>query len=103
VPLLSLLLRGCPFYDHMDYGAHWGLRRVILGLRDEVLASNTNWRCVGCHTCSAIRPMAIDIAYVMDVLTSILALALGATDCRKGFYRDMQDPSEILKARGIHF
>ena len=59
---------GCPFFAHMDFGPHGILRRVILGLRKEVLSSNTIWRCVGCHTCAAVCPMAIDIVRVMDVL-----------------------------------
>jgi heterodisulfide reductase subunit C len=41
---------------------------VQLGLKQEALACNTIWICVGCHTCSIQCPMAIDIPGVMDVL-----------------------------------
>jgi heterodisulfide reductase subunit C len=59
---------GCPFYASMDYGPHGIMRRIHLGLREEVLTSRTIWFCVGCHTCSTACPMAIDISAVMDAL-----------------------------------
>jgi len=49
---------------------------VQLGLMEEVLACSTIWLCVGCHTCSAMCPMGVDIAAMMDVLRA-LALARG--------------------------
>lgn len=86
---------GCPFYDSMDFGPHGILRRVILGLKEEVLTSNTIWRCVGCHTCSAICPMAIDIAHLMDVLRN-MALEQGtvADPAIVGFHREVLDSIE---------
>jgi heterodisulfide reductase subunit C len=59
---------GCPMYSYMDYGPHGIMRLAVLGLRNEALTSSTIWRCVGCHGCSAVCPMAIDIAGVMDYL-----------------------------------
>jgi heterodisulfide reductase subunit C len=59
---------GCPMYSYMDYGPHGIMRLAVLGLKKEALSSNTVWRCVGCHTCAAVCPMAIDIAGVMDFL-----------------------------------
>jgi heterodisulfide reductase subunit C len=52
----------------MDYGPHGIMRLAVLGLKKEALKSNTIWRCVGCHSCSAVCPMAINIAGVMDWL-----------------------------------
>jgi heterodisulfide reductase subunit C len=52
----------------MDMGPHGVMRRVNYGLKTELLTSNTIWLCVGCHTCSAACPMAIDVSAVMDVL-----------------------------------
>ena len=68
---------GCPFFKAMDYGPHGVMRLLQLGLREELFACNTIWLCVGCHTCSACCPMAIDIAAVMDSLRR-LALNEGA-------------------------
>jgi heterodisulfide reductase subunit C len=59
---------GCPMYTYMDYGPHGIMRLAVLGLKNEALASSTIWRCVGCHTCAAVCPMAINIAGVMDYL-----------------------------------
>jgi heterodisulfide reductase subunit C len=59
---------GCPFSEYMDYMPNGVMRLVQLGLKAEVLACNTIWICVSCHTCSIQCPMAIDIAAVMDVL-----------------------------------
>jgi heterodisulfide reductase subunit C len=59
---------GCPMYTYMDYGPHGIMRLSVLGLKNEALTSSTIWRCVGCHSCAAVCPMAIDIAGVMDYL-----------------------------------
>ena len=59
---------GCPFYRAMDLGPHGVMRRIQAGLRLEALTSNTIWLCVGCHTCSYVCPMGIDVAAVMDSL-----------------------------------
>ncbi|MDR1039679.1 MAG: 4Fe-4S dicluster domain-containing protein [Deltaproteobacteria bacterium] len=59
---------GCPMYSYMDYGPHGIMRLTVLGLKKEALSSNTIWRCVGCHTCAAVCPMALDIAGIMDYL-----------------------------------
>jgi heterodisulfide reductase subunit C len=59
---------GCPMYPYMDYGPHGIMRLAVLGLKHEALTSTTIWRCVGCHTCAAVCPMAINIAGVMDYL-----------------------------------
>ncbi|MBF0530730.1 MAG: 4Fe-4S dicluster domain-containing protein [Deltaproteobacteria bacterium] len=62
---------GCPFVRAMDLGPHGVMRSVVYGLRADILHSNTIWICVGCHTCSAVCPMAIDIAAVMDSLRNL--------------------------------
>lgn len=59
---------GCPMYPYMDYGPHGIMRLAVLGLKKEALTSTTIWRCVGCHTCAAVCPMAINIAGVMDYM-----------------------------------
>lgn len=68
---------GCPFYRAMDLGPHRVMRYINYGLRQELMASNTIWLCVGCHTCSTVCPMAIDVAAVMDTLRQ-MALEEGA-------------------------
>jgi len=59
---------GCPFFEAMDYAPHGVIRLVQLGLKQEVLECSTIWLCVGCHTCSVMCPMAVDMSAIMDAL-----------------------------------
>jgi len=58
----------CPVGKSMGMTPHGVIRLVQFGLREEVLGSSAIWICLGCHTCSTLCPMAIDIAAVMDAL-----------------------------------
>ena len=62
---------GCPVTFAMDIVPHKLMRCVQLGLRDEVLNSDTIWVCASCQTCTTRCPNGIDIAYVMDSLRQI--------------------------------
>lgn len=62
---------GCPFFEAMDYAPHGVIRLVQLGLKQEALECSTIWLCVGCHTCSLMCPMAVDMAAIMDALRQI--------------------------------
>lgn len=53
------------------------MRRLHLGAREELLASDLVWMCASCETCSARCPMGIDVASVMDALRR-LAVERGA-------------------------
>jgi heterodisulfide reductase subunit C len=53
------------------------MRRLHLGLGEELLASDILWMCVSCETCSTRCPMGIDVAAVMDALRK-LAVRRGA-------------------------
>jgi len=84
---------GCPFFQAMDYGPHGVMRLIQYGLRRAALESNTIWLCVGCHTCSYVCPMAIDVAAVMDVLKQ-MALAEGVPIAQQSildFHREVLD------------
>ncbi len=59
---------GCPLVFAMDIAPHKIIRAVQLGLKDEVLNSDTIWVCVSCETCTTRCPNDIDIAHVMDSL-----------------------------------
>ncbi len=61
-------VNGCPFFEGMDFAPNAVIRLLQLGLEQEVLTCSTIWVCVGCNTCSACCPMAIDIPAVMDAL-----------------------------------
>ena len=59
---------GCPVSFAMDIVPHKVMRLVQLGLKDEVLRSDTIWLCASCETCSTRCPNGIDIAHIMDTL-----------------------------------
>ena len=62
---------GCPVTFAMDIVPHKIIRSVHLGLRDQVLNSDTIWVCASCETCTARCPNGIDIAHIMDSLRQI--------------------------------
>jgi len=59
---------GCPLTFAMDIMPHRIIRSIQLGLKDEVLSSDTIWLCASCETCTTRCPNGIDIAHVMDSL-----------------------------------
>jgi len=59
---------GCPVSQAMTYRPNGVIRLVQLGFRRETLECPDIWLCMGCNTCSAECPMAIDIAAVMSAL-----------------------------------
>lgn len=65
---------GCPTAYAMDLTPRQAMRGIQLGLKEEVLDSNTIWLCVFCLTCSARCPRQIDISRVMESLR-LLAIA----------------------------
>jgi heterodisulfide reductase subunit C len=62
---------GCPLAFSMDIVPHKLMRCVHLGLKDQVLNSDTIWICASCETCTTRCPNGIDIAHVMDALRQI--------------------------------
>jgi len=59
---------GCPVTFAMDVLPHRLIRSIHMGLKDEVLASNTIWVCASCEACTTRCPNSIDIAHIMDTL-----------------------------------
>uniref|UniRef100_A0A7C5EQW3 Heterodisulfide reductase n=1 Tax=Desulfobacca acetoxidans TaxID=60893 RepID=A0A7C5EQW3_9BACT len=62
---------GCPFVAAMDYPPNVIIRMIQLGLQQQVLESQAIWICVNCHTCSSQCPNNIDLAAVMNTLTTM--------------------------------
>jgi len=62
---------GCPVTFAMDIAPHILMRSILLGLKNEVLQSDTIWVCASCETCTTRCPNDIDIAHVMDTLRQL--------------------------------
>ncbi|MFC2015108.1 4Fe-4S dicluster domain-containing protein [Chloroflexota bacterium] len=65
---------GCPITFAMDIVPNKLIRAVHLGLKDEVLRSDTIWVCASCETCTTRCPNGIDIAHIMDTLRQLSLL-----------------------------
>ena len=61
----------CSFAEDMDYHPNQIIRMLQLGMKKEVLESNSIWICVACNSCSMVCPQAIDIPSVMECLRHI--------------------------------
>ncbi len=68
---------GCPVSGMAKCPPSEMMRRLHLGMGDELLNSDILWMCVSCETCSTRCPMGIDVAAVMDALRK-LAVQRGA-------------------------
>lgn len=62
---------GCPVSFAMDIVPHKIIRSVHLGLKEQVLNSDTIWVCASCEACTTRCPNGIDIAHIMDSLRQI--------------------------------
>jgi heterodisulfide reductase subunit C len=58
----------CPAADQMEYSPALIIAMIRAGLRDEVLASNTQWHCLACYTCTVRCPRGVKITELMHVL-----------------------------------
>lgn len=73
---------GCPVAFAMDYPPNQVIRMVQLGMKEELLRSNTIWICATCSTCSTRCPCKVEVAHVMETLR-IMAGRSGTTPAGK--------------------
>jgi heterodisulfide reductase subunit C len=92
----------CPVSHEMDYSPRQLVRMVLLGLRREVLNSNTIWLCTTCFSCSVRCPRGIHPTELMETLKPI-AIAEGIKNKNTKFDNVFSDvvkkngrPSEFL-------
>lgn len=63
---------GCPAVSEMDILPNQVIRFAQLGLKEELLESNSAWACASCLTCNVRCPKGIKIAEVMEAIRQIL-------------------------------
>lgn len=61
----------CPVSHEMDYTPRELVRMIQLGLKKEVLSSNTIWICTTCFSCSVRCPRGIYPTEIMETLKPI--------------------------------
>jgi len=63
---------GCPISEiEADYNPRKIMRKVLLGLKDELLNSGEIWKCYQCHTCVSHCPQDVRFADVVRALREI--------------------------------
>lgn len=62
---------GCPMAAETDHRPHDVLRLAGLDRREQLLASESLWLCLGCETCTARCPNDCDPASVIDALKAM--------------------------------
>lgn len=58
----------CPVAGYMDYSPRRLIAMINMGMKEEVLNSNTFWYCASCYHCTVRCPREIDIAELMYAL-----------------------------------
>lgn len=86
----------CPVSHEMDYSPRQLVRMVLLGLRKEVLNSNTIWLCTTCFSCSVRCPRGIHPTELMETLKPI-AIAEGVKNKNTKFDNVFSD---VIKKNG---
>jgi len=86
----------CPVSHEMDYSPRELVRMVQLGLKKEVLSSNTIWICTTCFSCSVRCPRGIHPTELMETLKPI-AIAEGIKNRNVKFDNVFSD---VIKTNG---
>jgi heterodisulfide reductase subunit C len=86
----------CPVSHEMDYSTRELVRMVQLGLKKEVLSSNTIWICTTCFSCSVRCPRGIHPTELMETLKPI-AIAEGIKNRNVKFDNVFSD---VIKTNG---
>ncbi|MCE8426611.1 MAG: 4Fe-4S dicluster domain-containing protein [Candidatus Methanoperedens sp.] len=86
----------CPVSHEMDYNPRQLVRMLQLGLKHEVLGSNTIWICTTCFSCSVRCPRGIRPTELMETLKP-LAIAEGVKNKNAKFDNVFSD---VIKKTG---
>ncbi len=86
----------CPVSHEMDYTPRQLVRMIQLGLKKEVLNSNTIWLCTTCFSCSVRCPRGIHPTELMETLKPI-AVAEGIKNKNSKFDEVFSD---VVKKNG---
>ncbi len=86
----------CPVSHEMDYTPRQLVRMIQLGMKQQVLNSNTIWLCTTCFSCSVRCPRGIRPTELMETLKPI-AIAEGIENKNSRFDRVF---SEVVRKNG---
>jgi quinone-modifying oxidoreductase subunit QmoC len=66
----------CPIGAQMDYGPRRLFMMIRAGMKEQVLRSNTIWRCTSCYRCVVRCPRSVPVTYILQDL-AVKAAELG--------------------------
>ncbi|MFU8796981.1 MAG: 4Fe-4S dicluster domain-containing protein [Dehalococcoidia bacterium] len=70
----GLCTASCPVSDiDQRFNPRRIIRMVLLGMRKEVLSSDTIWFCIQCYSCQAHCPQGVDFSDIMKALRDMAA------------------------------
>ncbi len=71
---------GCPVSEiNKDFSPRAYIRKVLLGMKEEVLSDKNIWLCIQCHRCVAHCPQEVKFADIMRVIREL--------SVEKGFFK----------------
>jgi len=62
---------GCTVTEYVDMQPHRVVASCLLGLKDEVLASQAIWTCSLCHRCTERCPKNVDYSFILALLRNM--------------------------------
>jgi len=62
---------GCTVTEYVDLQPHRVVAACLLGLKEEVLASNAIWTCSLCHRCTERCPKNVDYSFILALLRNM--------------------------------
>lgn len=83
----------CPISElDRSYNPRLIIKKVLLGMKEEVLKSDDLWKCIQCHRCVAHCPQNVKFADIMRVLREM--------SCEAGYYPEslLQEIDELDKS-----
>jgi heterodisulfide reductase subunit C len=94
----------CPVAEAMEeYDPRKIIRMSVLGLRKQVLSSDTIWLCARCYTCYARCPQNVKFADVMEVLRKLAVKEGHAPKERLAMIDDLDRFTQDLRCNIIRY
>jgi heterodisulfide reductase subunit C2 len=90
---------GCPVSSiHGDYNPRRIMKKVLLGMKEEVLNSPEIWQCSQCHVCVAHCPQDVRFA---DIIRVLRQMAVEEGCASKELYDEVEKLDEELKRQRV--
>ena len=88
---------GCPaFHADHEYNPRRMIRKILLGMREDVLKSPVIWLCHQCYACSANCPQDVDFSHIMMAIRDIAV--------QEGYFpKDTLEKIEEIGSAANHF